>query len=90
MWCRYVKRGTPHVLTLGILIRQARIRDSLGLLEHICLDIVFQIEHSSFSEPSFQLQMCVDYSHPGSGTTQTHPTWPTDHPCPSPLINCCG
>jgi hypothetical protein len=27
----------------------------------------------SFSEPSFQLQMCVCYSHPGPGTTHAPP-----------------
>jgi hypothetical protein len=42
---------------------------------------------SSFSEPSFHLQMCVGYSYPGSGTTQITPTWPRDHQCPSPLIH---
>jgi hypothetical protein len=40
---------------------------SLGLLENICLNIVFQVEYSS--ESSLHLQVCVGYSHSSSGTT---------------------
>jgi hypothetical protein len=41
----------------GTLIRfkQARIRESSGLLEHIWLEIVFQIEHSSLSRAFFSI-----------------------------------
>jgi hypothetical protein len=68
-------------------LRQSRLRESLGLLEHIWLNVVCQIEHCSFSEPSLQLQMSAGYSHPGAGTTQTTLTWPRDHPCPAPFID---
>jgi hypothetical protein len=44
-------------------VRQARIRESSVLVEHMWLHTVFHIEHSSFLEPSFRLQMCVLVIH---------------------------
>jgi hypothetical protein len=70
-------------------LRQARIRESLGLLEHIWLNVVFQVEHSSLSL-SLTIYTIVNVCRLFTSwqrATQTILTWPRDHPCSSPLTN---
>jgi hypothetical protein len=74
----------PQIWDLPASARgQARIRESLGLLEHIWLNVVFQIEHSSLSLSLLFSCKCVVIHtlvqvqlkppSPGTGTNRAPP-----------------
>jgi hypothetical protein len=66
-------------------MRQAKIEEGWGSQNLNDLIVYFGLNSLLLSGPSFQLQMCVGYSHPG--TTKTIPPQHRNHSGPSPFID---